>query len=91
MLRTRWTEEWEGPESPGTLPMPLQLLATADATQRAHRAALAGNAAAAELNVTIAGQIVGSMNQVRPAKKVVSDVIDELFDTVERMARLIEE
>jgi NAD(P)H-dependent flavin oxidoreductase YrpB (nitropropane dioxygenase family) len=91
MLRTRWTEEWEGPESPGTLPMPLQLLATADATQRAHRAALAGNAAAAELNVTIAGQIVGSMNQVRPARKVVSDVIDELFDTVERMARLIEE
>ncbi|MCP3983549.1 MAG: nitronate monooxygenase [bacterium] len=91
MLRSGWTEEWEGPNSPGTLPMPLQLLATSDATQRAFRAALAGNATAAELTVTIAGQVVGSMNQVRSARKVVSDVIDELFDTVERMTTLLEE
>ena len=90
MLRSRWTDEWDGPDSPGALPMPLQLLATADATQRAHRSALAGNAAAAELSVTIAGQIVGSMNQVRPARQVVSDVIDEYLDAVERMTRLTE-
>jgi NAD(P)H-dependent flavin oxidoreductase YrpB (nitropropane dioxygenase family) len=91
MLRSRWTEEWDGPESPGALPMPLQLLATADATQRAHRAAVAGNATAAELTVTIAGQIVGSMNQMRPVRQVVSDVVDEFFDAVERLAQVMEE
>lgn len=91
MLRSRWTEAWDGPDSPGTLPMPLQLLATSDAVQRASRAALTGNSAAAELTVTIAGQIVGSMNQVRPARQLVSDLIDEYFDSVERMTRLMEE
>jgi hypothetical protein len=33
---------------------------------------------------------VGSMNQLRPARQVFSDVLDEYFDTVERMAQQIE-
>jgi NAD(P)H-dependent flavin oxidoreductase YrpB (nitropropane dioxygenase family) len=91
MLKSKWTEEWEGPESPGPLPMPLQFLATADAEQRVRTAALAGSSSAQELTVTIVGQIVGSMNQLRPARQVFSDVLDEYLDTVEKMGKQIEE
>jgi NAD(P)H-dependent flavin oxidoreductase YrpB (nitropropane dioxygenase family) len=91
MLRSRYTEAWDSPESPGTLPMPLQFLATAEAEQRVRRAALAGSSTAAELAVTPVGQIVGRMNQLRPARQVFSEMIDEYFDTVDRMTRLMEE
>jgi NAD(P)H-dependent flavin oxidoreductase YrpB (nitropropane dioxygenase family) len=90
MLRSSYTEAWDGPEAPDPLPMPLQHLATAEAHQRVRRAALAGSPTAAELAVTPAGQIVGRMNQRLPARQVVSDMIDEYLDTVERMARLVE-
>jgi NAD(P)H-dependent flavin oxidoreductase YrpB (nitropropane dioxygenase family) len=91
MLRSRYTEAWDSPESPGTLPMPLQFLAGAEAEQRVRRAIQAGSPTAAELSITIAGQIVGSMKQLRPVRQVISDLVDEYFDTVERMARLMEE
>lgn len=90
MLRSKFTEAWDGPESPGALPMPLQYLATAEAEQRVRRAMLAGSATAAELAVTPVGQIVGRMNQLRPARQVVSEMVDEFLDTVERMASLME-
>jgi NAD(P)H-dependent flavin oxidoreductase YrpB (nitropropane dioxygenase family) len=91
MLRSRYTEAWDSPESPGTLPMPLQFLAGAEAEQRVRRAIQAGSPTAAELSITIAGQIVGSMKQLRPVRQVISDLVDEYFNTVERMARLMEE
>jgi hypothetical protein len=71
--------------------MPLQHLATAEAHQRVRRAAMAGSSTAAELTVTPVGQIVGRMNQLRPARQVVSEMVDEYFDAVERMAKLMEE
>ncbi|MBW2713439.1 MAG: nitronate monooxygenase [Deltaproteobacteria bacterium] len=91
MLRSKWTEEWEGEKSPGPLPMPLQFLATAEAEQRVRRAALAGDAEAQKLTVTIVGQIVGSMNQLRPARQVFSDMLDEYLETVDRLGQLVEE
>jgi len=91
MLRSRYIDAWESPESPGPLPMPLQHLATAEAHQRVRRAALAGSATAAELTVTPVGQIVGRMNQLRPARQVVSDMVDEYIDAVERMVRMMRE
>jgi NAD(P)H-dependent flavin oxidoreductase YrpB (nitropropane dioxygenase family) len=90
MLRSKYTEAWDGPESPGTLPMPLQFLATAEARQRVRRAAQAGSPTAAELEITPVGQIVGRMNQLRPARRVVSEMVDEYLDSVERMAQLME-
>ncbi len=90
MLRSGWTEAWDDPETPNPLPMPLQFLATSEAEQRIRRAALGGSPDAAELTVTVTGQIVGSMNQVRPARQVFSNIIDEYLDTVERMAQQME-
>lgn len=76
MLRTPWTEAWERDDCPGTLPMPLQFLATREAQQRIGRS---GRKEFAGMPV---GQIVGSMNRVRSAKQVVLDLVDEYIDTV---------
>ena len=78
-LRTRWTDAWEQPGSPGTLPMPLQGLLVADAVSRIQAYE------APELIGTPVGQIVGQMNQERP----VAAVMDELTRGFERaVARL---
>ncbi|HJO23724.1 MAG: nitronate monooxygenase family protein [Myxococcota bacterium] len=91
MLRSGYTEAWDSAESPGTLPMPLQFLAGAEAEQRIRRAIQAGSSSGAELSITPVGQIVGSMKQVRPVRQVVSDLVDGYLDAMERMARLMEE
>jgi len=78
-LRTRWTDAWEQPGSPGPLPMPLQGLLVADAVSRIQAYE------ALELIGTPVGQIVGQMNQERP----VAAVMDELTRGFERaVARL---
>ncbi len=88
-LRTPWTEAWDGADSPGTLPMPLQFMLTADAQARMHRAALATpEAPAAELVTTPVGQIVGSMNSVRSARDVIFDIVTEFTETAARLSAL---
>ncbi len=91
MLRNEFSDAWDSPESPGALPMPLQYLATAEPQQRIRTAVLAGNESAAALTVTPVGQIVGSMNQLRATRQVMSEMINEYLDTVERLAGGMEE
>ena len=67
MLRTKWTELWDGDESPGTLPIPLQWMVQAEAVERIFHH---GNE---DLMGSPVGQIVGSMNEVRGAAEVVQD------------------
>jgi hypothetical protein len=38
-----------------------------------------------DLSGSPVGQIVGRMNQVRPAKDVVYDIVEEWIDTTQRM------
>jgi NAD(P)H-dependent flavin oxidoreductase YrpB (nitropropane dioxygenase family) len=73
-LRTAWTEAWEAPESPGTLPMPLQFILNAYATRRM------GSNPPKELVGMPVGQIVSRMNQVRTTKQVVLDMVQEYVD-----------
>lgn len=82
MLRTAWTDAWEAPGSPATLPMPLQgmLVAEAEARIRHHQSP--------ELLGVPVGQIVGRMNAVRPVREVMSDLVAELHDALERMNRI---
>jgi NAD(P)H-dependent flavin oxidoreductase YrpB (nitropropane dioxygenase family) len=67
-LRTDWTDAWETPEGPGTLPMPLQGLLVADAVTRIQKYEVE------PLLGTPVGQIVGSMNSERPVQAVVDDL-----------------
>jgi NAD(P)H-dependent flavin oxidoreductase YrpB (nitropropane dioxygenase family) len=82
MLRTAWTEAWEGPDSPGTLPMPLQGMLVAEAEARIR------HAQSKELSGVPVGQIVGQMNEVRPVGAVMERLVAELEQSLERLARL---
>ncbi|HEX2315114.1 MAG TPA: nitronate monooxygenase family protein [Thermomonospora sp.] len=84
LLRTAWTDAWESERSPGTLPMPMQFMLISDALRRIARS---GDG---ELTTFPVGQIVGSMNRVRPAAQVVYDLVEEYVDAVERLTALTE-
>jgi NAD(P)H-dependent flavin oxidoreductase YrpB (nitropropane dioxygenase family) len=70
-LRTKWTEVWDDPNGPGTLPMPLQFFLTAEAVQRIY---LSGNR---DLVGFAAGQVIGMLNEVQPAGDVVRRLASE--------------
>ena len=76
LLKTAWTEAWEAEDSPGTLPMPLQFMLTADALHRIHAS---GNA---DLVIMPVGQVVGRMNEVRPVADVIADMVRTYDETV---------
>ncbi len=82
-LRTAWTDAWEGPDSPGTLPMPLQGILHQEAGRRTIRAN------SRELVGYPVGQIVGRLDKVRPTKDVMRDMIEEWIDTTQRMAQIL--
>ncbi len=82
-LRTGWTDVWESPEAPPTLPMPLQYMLTADAQRRIARS---DNR---ELIGMPVGQIVGSMRQVRTVRDVIFDLVSEFGDTAAHIDALV--
>jgi NAD(P)H-dependent flavin oxidoreductase YrpB (nitropropane dioxygenase family) len=89
LLRTPWTEAWDGPESPGPLPMPLQFMLNADAQARIGHYARSEKSRARELVGIPVGQIVGRMNEVRPSRAVIEEMVSEFVDTVERLESLL--
>jgi NAD(P)H-dependent flavin oxidoreductase YrpB (nitropropane dioxygenase family) len=89
-LRTAWTDEWEDPANPDPLPMPLHGMLIADAQRRMQRSA-ASNPGANQLVNYFVGQIVGQMNQVKPAKQVVYEMVEEFIDAAERVRGLLED
>ncbi len=89
-LRSAWTEEWDSPQSPGYLPMPLQPMLIAEASMRIDRAAKDMGSGAGKLANYFVGQIVGSMNEVRPAARVVLDMVDEFINAMQRVEAMME-
>ncbi|GAB2817517.1 nitronate monooxygenase family protein [Actinocorallia aurea] len=87
-LQSAWTAEWEGPDSPGALPMPLQMIVAEAAMRHIVKHAESGNEGAKQLANYFVGQVVGLMNTVKPAKQVVYDMVEEFADSVERMSAL---
>lgn len=83
MLRSAWTDEWDKPDAPPPLAMPLQSALVADAQVRIARAAPAGGGAQ-ELANYFVGQVVGRMNQIKPARQVVLDMVTEYADVVQK-------
>jgi NAD(P)H-dependent flavin oxidoreductase YrpB (nitropropane dioxygenase family) len=83
-IRTAWTEAWEDPANPDPLPMPLQGLLYAEAARRFTRSK------SKEFAGSPAGQIIGRVDRVRPAREVVADIIEEWIATTERLAGLLD-
>jgi NAD(P)H-dependent flavin oxidoreductase YrpB (nitropropane dioxygenase family) len=84
MLRNQWTDAWADPEGPGPLGMPLQNILTSEANARIARSGRA------DLQFAPVGQIVGSMNEVRPVRDVMFQLVEEYIEAVERLGRGLE-
>ncbi|HEX2314345.1 MAG TPA: nitronate monooxygenase family protein [Thermomonospora sp.] len=87
-LRSAWTDAWEGPGSPGTLGMPLQMIVAEGAMRQINKAAESGNPGARELANYFVGQCVGLMTTVRPARQVVYDMVEEFAEALDRLNAL---
>jgi NAD(P)H-dependent flavin oxidoreductase YrpB (nitropropane dioxygenase family) len=81
-LVSAWTDAWNAPDAPPPLPLPTQNRLSEPAIWRAHHSAEAGNDAARQLATYFVGQIVGSMNTVKPTRQVVFELIDEMIDSI---------
>lgn len=85
-LRTAWTDEWENPDNPKPLGMPLHGMLIAEAQRRINRGATTPNSGAERLVNYFVGQIVGNMNAIKPAGKVVMEMVEEYLEVVEGLA-----
>jgi NAD(P)H-dependent flavin oxidoreductase YrpB (nitropropane dioxygenase family) len=91
MLRSAWTDEWDRADAPATLGMPLQTALVASAQLRINRAATKEGTGAHQLANYFVGQIVGSMNSVKPAARVVLEMVEECIEAIERLDGLLED
>jgi NAD(P)H-dependent flavin oxidoreductase YrpB (nitropropane dioxygenase family) len=82
-IRTAWTEAWAADDAPATLPMPLQGILYAPAAHRFMRAR------SRPLSGSPAGQIIGRVHAVRPAKDVFFEIILEWIEATQGMAASI--
>jgi len=85
-LVTDYTRAWDAADSPGALPMPLQMMATAGALQRIYRHATSDQPGAGALMGSPVGQVVGMMNDVRSSRDVVEGMVSEYVDAVGGLA-----
>ncbi|MEW2609972.1 nitronate monooxygenase family protein [Streptomyces sp. NPDC047880] len=81
-LRTEWTDAWDDPAGPGTLPMPLQGLLVAEAVSRIQKYEID------PLLGTPVGQIVGRMNSERSVQAVFDDLTRGFEEAVDRVNRV---
>ena len=91
MLRSAWTDEWDRPDTPDPVGMPLQSLLTGEAQARIRRAAHVKGSGAEKLANYFVGQIVGNMNQPKKAAQVVYDMVEEFIEATESLARQLED
>ena len=84
-LKSAWTDAWEGPDSPGALPMPMQSLIAEPAIHRATKAAEGGNVEARELVTYFVGQGVGLVNEVTSARSVVQSFMQDYADALDTL------
>lgn len=90
MLRTAWTDEWDRPDSPDPLGMPLQTALITESQVRINQAAGHPGARARELSTYFVGQVVGSLDRVRPTRAVVLEMVEEFIATVGRLENLLD-
>ncbi len=90
MLKSAWTEEWDNPENPAPLGMPLQPILTAQAIQRIDRAAGRPGSGAEKLANYFVGQIVGNMNHTKRSADVVYEMVDEFIDAIHSVTTQME-
>ncbi|MGH8178662.1 MAG: NAD(P)H-dependent flavin oxidoreductase [Steroidobacter sp.] len=90
-LKSAWTSAWEGGESPGALPMPLQSLLSEPSLRLAVREAEKGNERARELVTYFVGQGVGLVDSVKTCRQVVQEFMEEFTEAASELGALLED
>jgi len=91
MLRSAWTDEWEKPDAPPPLQMPLQTALVAEAQVRINKAATKEGSGAQQLANYFVGQVVGQLDRVRPARQVVLYMVTEYAEVAQSYADQVAE
>jgi NAD(P)H-dependent flavin oxidoreductase YrpB (nitropropane dioxygenase family) len=89
-LRSTWHDAWEGPKSPGSLPMPMMPVLSGRAFAAIDKAAAAGNPKAREMVSYFVGQGVGLVDSVRSAKSVVQSFKEDFAEATSDLIALAE-
>lgn len=87
-LRSAWNAAWEGPDSPGPLPMPFQHLLTDRAFQQIEKSVAGGNEQARALLTEGVGQGVGMIDSSKSARTVVQEFMEDFAEAYERVQTL---
>ena len=78
-LKCPWTEEWAKPEAPPVLPAPYQMLLSSDYIQGAN------DNRREDLMTEAAGQGVGFVTSMKPARQIVFDLVEEALTAIEEV------
>jgi NAD(P)H-dependent flavin oxidoreductase YrpB (nitropropane dioxygenase family) len=89
-LRSAWTDEWDDPDTPAPLGMPMQPVLVDEALRRIDRAAFRKGSGAERLANYFVGQVVSTMNRSKPAAQVVYEMVDEFIEATQSLARQLE-
>jgi NAD(P)H-dependent flavin oxidoreductase YrpB (nitropropane dioxygenase family) len=81
MLRNDWTEAWDRDDTPDPLPMPMQMMVAIEAVGAARRHPEQSK----DIAFNPCGQIIGRATQVRKARDVVLDLVEEYVEAVDRL------
>jgi NAD(P)H-dependent flavin oxidoreductase YrpB (nitropropane dioxygenase family) len=90
-LRSAWHDAWEGPDSPGSLPLPLMPMISQPALTAVDRAADAGSQQARELVTYFVGQGVGLIDGIYSAGSIVQRFKEEFAEAIGDLLQTIEE
>ncbi|MEQ8719120.1 MAG: nitronate monooxygenase family protein [Acidimicrobiales bacterium] len=89
-IKSAWTEAWDDPSALDTLPMPLQWILIHEAYEQIERSA-ATQPGAGELITYPVGQVVGSLTQVKAARQVVFEMVEEYIAAASTLASTLDE
>jgi NAD(P)H-dependent flavin oxidoreductase YrpB (nitropropane dioxygenase family) len=79
LLKSRWTEAWDAEDAPDPLPMPLQNILVSEAHQR-----MSGSSDPTTVAMPV-GQIVGRMNEIRPAADIIAELVEGFTNATRRL------
>ena len=89
-LKSAWTDEWENPDTPMPLGMPMQPVLINEALARIDRSAYREGSGAQKLANYFVGQIVGNMNKSKATAQVVYDMVEEFIDATQSVVDQME-
>jgi NAD(P)H-dependent flavin oxidoreductase YrpB (nitropropane dioxygenase family) len=76
-LRSAWTDAWDAPDAPDTLPIPLQSHLIAEPQCRIDRGAARGHEGSLALTNGFVGQVVGRLQGSPTVREVLDGIVEE--------------